>query len=71
MLQSRAIVGALAERGAVDVSKVADWAEFFATTYNHGERVESETRAMVEANVKSFATLLRAMNEKPPGAGRG
>jgi hypothetical protein len=49
---------------------VADWAEFFATTYNHGEYVESETRAMVSANVKGFAELLRAMATKPPGAGR-
>jgi hypothetical protein len=71
MLSSCAIVAALAERGAVDVLKVADWADFFSGNYNQGEHIEPETRAVVSANIKSFAALLRAMNAKPPGAGRG
>jgi hypothetical protein len=70
-LRRRYCSGGHAQGGAIDVSKVAAWADFFAGNYNGGEHIAPETRAMVSANVKSFAELLRAMLTLPPGAGTG
>ena len=63
--QNFALAMALAEAGAVDLLKVAAWAEFFGGLRS-GD-VAPEIRAAIEAALKGYAGALRAMATKPPG----
>jgi hypothetical protein len=68
MFQCCAVIGAVAERGVIDLLNVAKWSEFFAD--NQGKDLAPEIRTSVAMQPKGFAALLRAMQAKPPGAGR-
>lgn len=67
MFQSAAIVGALVESGAIDPQKVAAWAEMFAA--GQSQKLSPDVRDAVAEHLKGFASLIRALPRKPPGAG--
>ena len=63
--QSLALAAALAEAGAVDLLKVAAWAEFFGGL--RSADVAPEIRGAIETSLKAYAGALRAMAAKPAG----
>jgi hypothetical protein len=54
---------ALAEAGAVDLLKVAAWAEFFGGF--HSADVAPEIPAAIETALKAYAAALRSMAKRP------
>jgi hypothetical protein len=62
--QNFALAMALAEAGAVDLMKVAAWAEFFGGL--RSADVAPEIRGAIEAALKGYAAALRSMAAKPP-----
>ena len=67
MFQSAAVVGALVESGVIDPQKVAAWAEMFAD--GQSQKLSPDVREAVAQHLKGFASLIRSMPTKPPGAG--
>ena len=63
--QNFALAMALAEAGAVDLSKVAAWAEFFGGL--RSADVAPEIRGAIETALKAYAGALRSMATKPAG----
>jgi hypothetical protein len=53
----------LAETGAVDLRKVAEWAEFFGGLRS-GD-VAPEIRGAIETALKAYAAALRSMAKRP------
>jgi hypothetical protein len=69
MYYCAAIIGALAERGALDPMKVAAWADVFAK--GQGKDLPEAVRAALADQLGQFAELIRSMATVPKGAGRG
>ncbi len=66
MFQSAAIVGALAEAGAVDPKRVAAWAEMFAD--GQSQNLSAEVRSAVAEHLRGFAKLVTSLPTKQPGS---
>jgi hypothetical protein len=68
MFQILALVGALAERHAIDPVKAADWAEFFANEMEHSARdsaVNQDPLQKVAAQLHDYATQLLHIVKSP------
>jgi len=55
-----------AEAGAVDLLKVAAWAEFLSAAFAAGTS-RRKIRAAIETPLKAYAAALRSMATKPAG----
>jgi hypothetical protein len=68
MYPGLAIAGALAQRGLVSPLDVAAWADVLREGYQQRATLPN-TAATISRVLEGFASVLRSMATKPPGAG--